>query len=123
LRLDDVAKIDSGSLSAKSVSNKLLRCVWERISDKPLPDVYAYTLEDNEFLSNLTYLQKQNMVIDTRVKEYGVKIDNKFIEACTFRFKEHFIIFVRQTVPLVNALEHELRHVASWNFEVDENLS
>lgn len=63
------------------------------------------------------------MVIDTRVKEYGVKIDNKFIEACTFRFKEHFIIFVRQTVPLVNALEHELRHVASWNFEVDENLS
>jgi hypothetical protein len=114
-------KINPESLSAKNVSNKLLRSVWEQISDKPFPDVYAYTLEESEFLSNLDLLQKQKKVIDTRVNEYGVKIDNKFIEACTFKFKGHFIIFVKQTVPLVNALKHELTHVASWNFK-DEAL-
>ena len=105
-------KINPESFSAKSVSNGLLRSVWKKISDKPFPDVYAYTLEKSEFLSNLALLQKQNKVIDTRVKEYGVKIDNEFIEACTFKFKGPFIIFVEQTVPLVNALEHELRHIA-----------
>ena len=112
-----VVKINPETQSAKSISQKLLRSVWERISDKSFPDVYAFTLEDNEFLSILDLLQKQNRVIDTRVKEYGVKIDNKFIEACTFKFKGHFVIFVKQTVPLVDALGHELRHVASWNFK------
>ena len=112
-----VVKINPETLSAKSISQKCLRRVWERISDKSFPDVYAFTLEDNEFLSILDLLQKQNRVINTRVKEYGVKIDNKFIEACTFKFKGHFVIFVKQTVPLVDALEHELRHVASWNFK------
>lgn len=112
-----MVKINPETLSAKSVSKKLLRSVWETISDKPFPDVYAYTLEDNEFLSNLNLLQKQKSVIDTRVNEYGAKIDNKFIEACTFKFKGHFVIFVKQTVPLVDALNHELTHIASWNFK------
>ena len=112
-----MVKINPETQSAKSISQKCLRRVWERISDKSFPDVYAFTLEDNEFLSILDLLQKQNRVIDTRVKEYGVKIDNKFIEACTFKFKGHFVIFIKQTVPLVDALEHELRHVASWNFK------
>jgi len=112
-----VVKINPEAQSARSVSKKLLRSVWERISDKPFPDVYAFTLKDSEFLLTLELLQKQNRVIDTRVKEYGVKIDNKFIEACTFKFKGHFVIFVKQTVPLDDALEHELRHVASWNFK------
>jgi hypothetical protein len=112
-----VRKINPETQSAKSVSNKILRSVWGKISDKPFPDVYAFTLEENEFLSTLGLLQKQNKVIDTRVKEYGIKVDNKFIEAYTFRFKGHFVIFVKQTVPLVNALEHELEHVASWNFK------
>ena len=111
-----VVKINSETQSAKSVSKKLLRSVWERISDKPFPDVYAFTLEDSEFLSTLALLQKQNWVIDTRVKEYGVKFD-KFIEAYTFKLKGYFVIFVKQTVPLVDVLEHELRHVASWNFK------
>lgn len=89
----------------------------EKISDKPFPDVYAYTLEENEFLSNLELLQKRKSIIDTRVREYGKKIDNKFIEACTFKFKGHFVIFVKQTVPLAEALNHELKHIASWNFK------
>ena len=40
-----------------------------------------------------------------------------FIEACTFRFEGNFVIFVKQTVPLVEALNHELTHIASWNFK------
>ncbi len=106
--------------SAKAVSTKRLRSVWKRISDKPLPDVYAFTLEEKEFLSNLELLQKNKGIIDTRVSEYGLKVPNQFIEACTFEFKGHLIIFVKQTVPLVDALEHELRHVASWNLKNKE---
>jgi hypothetical protein len=112
-----LVKIKPETQSAKSVPKKLLRNVWEKISNKPFPDVYAYTLEDSEFLSTLALLQKQNSVIDTRVKEYGVKIDNEFIEACTFKFKGHFIVFIKQSVPLVDALNHELIHVASWNLK------
>ena len=108
-------KINPETHSAKSVSKRILRSVWGKISDKPFPDVYAFTLEKNEFLSTLELLQKQNKVIDTRVKEYGVKVDNEFIEACTFKFKGYFVIFVKQTVPLDDALEHELGHVASWD--------
>ena len=112
-----VVKIKPETQSAKNVPRKLLRSVWEKISNKPFPDVYAYTLKDSEFLSTLALLQKQNSVIDTRVKEYGVKIDNEFIEACTFKFKGHFIIFIKQSVPLVDAINHELIHVASWNLK------
>lgn len=101
--------------SVKPVPTKRLRSVWKRISDKPFPDVYAFRLEEKEFLSNLELLQKNKRIIDTRVSEYGLKVPNQFIEACTFEFKGHLIIFVKQTVPLVKALEHELRHVASWD--------
>ena len=85
-----MVKINPEIQSAKNISKKLLRSVWKKISDKPFPDVYAFTLEDSEFLSTLDLLQKQKRVIDTRVKEYGVDFDNKFIEACTFEFKGHF---------------------------------
>ena len=109
-----VVKLNREIHSAKSVPKELLRSVWKRISDKPLPDVYAFTLEEKEFLSNLELLQKSKWIIDTRVSEYGLKVPNEFIEACTFEFKGRLVIFVKQTVPLVDALEHELRHVASW---------
>jgi hypothetical protein len=110
-----VVKLNREIQSAKSVPKKLLRSVWKRISEKPLPDVYAFTLEEKEFLSNLELLQRNKGIIDTRVSEYGVKVPNLFIEACTFEFKGRLVIFVKQGVPLVDALEHELRHVASWN--------
>jgi hypothetical protein len=100
--------------SVKTISNKTLNSVWKKISNKPLPDVLAYTLTDKAFVSNLKLLQKNGSVIDTRVKEYGVNFNNKFIEACTFEFEGHLIVFVRESVPLVDALEHELRHVAKW---------
>jgi hypothetical protein len=100
--------------SVRTVSNKVLRSVWKSISDKPLPDVSAYTLTDKVFISNLKLLQKNRDVIDTRVKEYGMDFNNEFIEACTFEFEGHLIVFVRESVPLVAALEHELKHVAKW---------
>ncbi len=99
--------------SAKSVSTKRLRSVWKSISDKPFPDVYAFVLEDNEFLSTLNLLRKQAGVVDTRVKEYGVDFPNKFIEACTFEFRGHWIVLVKQSVSLNDSLEHELRHIHS----------
>jgi len=110
-----VVKLNREVHSAKGVPKRLLRSVWKKISDKPLPDVYAFTLEEKEFLSNLNLVQKNKRIIDTRVSEYGLRVPNRFIEALTFEFEGHLIIFVKQTTPLVDALEHELRHVASWN--------
>ncbi len=100
--------------SVKTISNKILGNVWKRISDKPLPDVLAYTLTDKAFISNIKLLQKNGGEIDTRFKEYGTDFNVEFIEACTFEFEGHLIVFVRESVPLVNALEHELKHVAKW---------
>lgn len=100
--------------SAKVVSNKVLKSVWKLISDMPLPDIYAYTLTDRAFISTMTSLQETTGVIDNRVEEYGVNFDNKLIEALSFEFKGHMIILVKESVPLVSALEHELRHVVKW---------
>jgi hypothetical protein len=99
--------------SAKSIPTRRLKNVWKRISDKPLPDVYAFILEDKEFLSTLNLLRKQSGVEDTIVKEYGVDFPNKFIEACTFEFRGHWIVLVKQSVSLNDSLEHELRHIHS----------
>jgi hypothetical protein len=103
--------------SAKAISDKAVLKVWRKISDKPLPDVYAYTLEDEFFFPLLKLVQSNKGVIDTRIKEYGVEVDNLFIEAFTFEFKGHKIIFVKKSSDLASSLEHELRHVENWKKE------
>ncbi len=103
--------------SAKAISPRIVRRVWKKISDKPLPDVYTYTLDDEFFFSFLKQVQSNKGVIDTRIKEYGVKVDNLFIEAFTFEFKGHMIIFVKKSANLAGSLEHELRHVDNWKKE------
>ena len=50
---------------------------------------------------------------DTRVREYGVKFDDEFIEAYCIRFDGCFVVFVKQSAPLNECLEHELTHVAN----------
>jgi hypothetical protein len=100
--------------SAKAIPDKTVLKVWRKISVKPLLDVYAYTLEDEFFSSFLKLVQSNKGVIDTRIKEYGVKVDNLFIEAFTFEFKGHKIIFVKKSSDLASSLEHELRHVENW---------
>jgi hypothetical protein len=59
--------------------------------------VLVYTLTDKVFISNLKLLQKNKGVIDARVKEYGMNFNNEFIEAFTFEFEGHLIIFVRES--------------------------
>jgi hypothetical protein len=49
-------------------------------------------------------------VEDTRVKEYGVDFDNRFIEAFSFKVRGYFLIVIRKSVSLEASLEHELRH-------------
>jgi hypothetical protein len=100
--------------AAKAIPDKTVLKIWRKISDKPLPDIYAYTLEDEFFFSILKQVQSNKGVIDTRIKEYGVKVNNLFIEAFTFEFKRHKIIFVKKSSDLEISLEHELRHVINW---------
>jgi hypothetical protein len=100
--------------SAKTITDRTILKVWRKISDKSMPDVYAYTLEDDFFFSFLKQVQSNKGVIDTRIKEYGVKVDDLFIEAFTFEFKGHKVIFVKKSADLASSLAHELRHVVNW---------
>ncbi len=102
--------------SARTVSTKLLKVVWKKISGKPFPDIYAYTFDEKDFDHMLKLLKKNPGVIDTRVKEYGVDFNDKLIEACTFVFEEAFIILVKQSADLVESLEHELTHISQGEF-------
>ncbi len=104
--------------SAKNVSRKHLLSIWKKISDKPLPDVYAFTLDDNDFFFLLERVQKNPGVKDTRAKEYGVDFDNRLIEAFSFKAKGHFLILIKQSASLSASLEHELRHIISETFEL-----
>ena len=98
--------------SAKVIPDKILKTVWKKVSDKPLLDVHAYSLTNKAFVSAVELLQKNKGVTDARLEEYGLDFDNKLIEACTFEFEGHLIVLVKESVPLDDALEHELRHVA-----------
>lgn len=85
----------------------------KKITDKPFPEVYAFTVDDKNFFFLLDKVQKNPSVKDTRVKEYGIDFDNKFIEALSFKAKGHFLIIIKKSVPLSASLEHELRHIIS----------
>ena len=64
----------------------------------------------------LNMVQKNPGVKDSRVKVYGINFDNSFIEAFSFKINDLFVIFVRQSVPLQNSLEHELQHILNDDF-------
>jgi len=96
--------------SAKAVPPKTVLSVWKKISDKPFPDVYAFTVDNKDFFFLLERVQKNPGVKDTRMKEYGLDFDNKFIEAFSFKVRGHFLILIKQSAPLDASLEHELRH-------------
>jgi hypothetical protein len=99
--------------SAKPVSTRTVRSVWKKISEKPFPDVYAFTVNDHDFFFLLERVQKNPGVKDTRVKEYGLFFDDKFIEAFSFKVKGHSLILIKQSAPFASSLEHELRHLSS----------
>jgi hypothetical protein len=100
-----------GLPSARAVSTRTLKSVWKKLSDKPLPEAYAFTLNSRDFLFILEQIQKTPGVKDTRIKEYGVDFDNSFIEACSFEFEDHWLILVKQSASLRDSLEHELKHI------------
>jgi hypothetical protein len=104
--------------SARTVSTKLLKSVWKKVSDKPFPDVYGFTFDEKDFAFMMNLLGNNPFVVDTRVEEYGLDFDNEFIEACTFVFQDNFIILIKQSADLAKSLEHELRHVSEGNFAV-----
>jgi hypothetical protein len=96
--------------STDPVSDRILISVWKKISDKPIPEVYAFTFDDRDFLRMVNLLQTTPGMISTR-GEYGLGFDNKNVEARTFQFKDTFIILIKQDAPLSDCLEHELRQI------------
>jgi hypothetical protein len=80
---------------------------------KAFPEVYAFGVYDDDYFFLLERVQENLGVKDTRVKEYGVNFDNKFIEAFFFKVRAYFVIVIRKSVPLEVSLEHELKHFSS----------
>lgn len=97
--------------SIKSISEKELANIWKTISDKPLPEAHAFTLDEKDFDYMLNVVQKNPGVKDSRVREYGVDFDNSLIEAFSFKANDYFVILIKQSVPLKDSLEHELKHI------------
>ena len=102
--------------SIKSVSEKVLANIWVTISDKPLPETQAFTLDDKDFAYLLNLVQKNPGVVDTRIREYGVDFDNSFIEAFSFKVEDCFVVFVKQSAPLRSCLVHELKHILNDDY-------
>jgi len=96
--------------STDQVSDRILINVWKKLSDKPIPEVYAFTFDDRDFLRMVNLLQTTPGMISTR-EEYGLGFNNKNVEARIFQFKETFIILVKQDAPLFDCLEQELRQI------------
>jgi hypothetical protein len=101
----------------KIIPRRNLKAVWNKISDKPLPDILAYVLPDDKFLETVNLINQNKKVTDTRIKEYGLDFDNKYIEACTFEFEGQMIVFVKKSANLGESLYHELKHVSTWKHE------
>jgi hypothetical protein len=97
--------------STNQVSEKILNTVWKKISDKPLPEVYAFTFNDRDFLRMSNLLQTTPGMTNLRIEEYRAGFDNNTVKAYTFKFKEKIIILIKQDAHLTDCLEHELRHV------------
>ena len=102
--------------SIKSVPEKMLTSIWKTISNKPLPEVYAYTLDSKDFDNLLDIVQKNPGVVDSRVREYGVDFDDSFIEAFSFKVEDCFVVFVKQSAPLRSCLVHELKHILNDDY-------
>ena len=96
----------------------MLANIWKSISDKPLPEAHAFTLNNKDFEYMLNIVQKNPGVKDSRVREYGINFDNSFIEAFSFKVNELFVIFIKQSAPLQNSLENELRHIIEDDYSV-----
>jgi len=51
--------------SIKSIPEKTMANIWKTISDKPLPEAHAFTLNDKDFNYMLNIVQK-NQVLKTQ---------------------------------------------------------
>ena len=104
--------------SIKIVPEKMLTNIWKTISDKPLPETQAFTIDDKDFAYLLNLVQKNPGVVDSGVREYGVDFDNSFIEAFSFKIEDCFVVFVKQSAPLRVCLVHELKHILNDDYSI-----
>lgn len=86
--------------SAKCISTKYLRNAWKKLSNKPLPNLIAITVNNHDFTHFLDIKQNIPDVKDTQLKEYGINFNNKYIEACSFKVNNQFFAVVKQSAPI-----------------------
>jgi hypothetical protein len=109
--------VEGISVKGTRIPKKKLISAWKALSNKPLPNVKALKLSDDDFNQALEH--RHCIEDDFReIEEWGRPLSTKGTDACVFNGEENdkadFIILVRENHyhNLDEIIIHELSHIA-----------
>ena len=112
-----MVQVEGFKMKGMRIPKKKLITAWKTISRKPLPNVKALKLSDEDF-NNI--LQHRHCIEDDfrEIEEWGRTLSTKGTDACVFNGDENddaeYIILVRENPyhTLDEIIVHELSHIA-----------
>jgi hypothetical protein len=108
--------IEGIKLKAKTIPKKQLVSAWKTLTDKPLPKVQAFQLEDSDF-DRVMRLRRCAEDMEREVEEWGRVLSTRGTDACVFNADvaadTDYIILVRENPfhSIRRILKHELAHI------------
>jgi hypothetical protein len=102
---------------ARMIPITQLVSVWETLTNRPLPSVKAFQLDDHDF-DHVMRLRQNEEDEKREEKEWGKRIPVEETDACVFNADESFdtdyIILVKENPyhTLKEVLRHELSHIS-----------
>jgi hypothetical protein len=109
--------VEGIKIKSKRIPKRRLVAAWERLSIKPMPNIKALKLSDEDFNH---VLERRHCIEDDfrEIEEWGRLLSTKGTDACVFNGDENdaaeFIILVRENPyhTLDEIIVHELLHIA-----------
>jgi hypothetical protein len=109
--------VEGIQMKTQRISHRLLAAAWKTLSDKPLPNVKALQLSDDDFNH---VLEHRHCIEDEfrDIEEWGRILPTQGTDACIFNGEEEddaeFVILVRKNPyhSLEEIIVHELSHIA-----------
>jgi hypothetical protein len=112
-----VITVEGVRFRVRVIPRTQLVSVWQILTNRPLPRVEAFQLENNDF--DYVMRLRQNREDEIREKEeWGRVLSIEGTDACIFNADESFdadyVILIRENPyhPLEEVLKHELSHIA-----------
>jgi hypothetical protein len=110
--------IEGLKLKAERIPKTQLNRQWKTLSQKPMPKIAAFRVEDEDFEHVLIHLNcPENL--EREILEWGRMLSREGTDACVFNGEENlnadYIILVRQNPyhPFTKIIRHELAHIAN----------